>query len=170
MVKIKWFWIWQDKKEESWLHEMALKGFHLDAINFPCVYRFKQGQPSSIFYCMDFLNQASQGFEQYLQPRIESGWRLISKMNGWQYFCISAQGDDHPELPGNKAAKAEKFQRLMTFMVGFLPIMLLWFPVIDNRLTSPFYEILGVIFVLSLAVFTFSTFKIYQRISQLREL
>jgi len=48
--------------------------------------------------------------------------------------------------------------------------MLLWFPVIDNRLTSPFYEILGVIFVLSLAVFTFSTFKIYQRISQLREL
>jgi len=170
MVKIKWFWIWQDEKEETWLHEMAQKGFQLEGISLPGVYSFKQTQPTNTFYCMDIWNQQKEGFEAYLKPRTENRWKFITRMNGWLYFAKTINADEKPEFINIKPAKAEKFQRLMMFFVGFLPVMLLWYPIIDNQLSSPLYEMLGFVFIISLALFTITTFKIYQRISQLREL
>jgi hypothetical protein len=170
MKTIKWFWIWEDEKKENWLHEMAQKGYRLDAIHFPCVYSFMQIQPSNIHYRLDFWNSQRLSFEQYMQSRTEEGWKLVSKLNGWLYFCKTAKENEVPVSTNSDQAKADKYQQLMTFLVGFLPVMLLWYPIIDNRLKSPLYEILGIVFVLSLAIFIISTFMIYRRISELREL
>jgi len=30
--KIKWFWAWQDEKEEAWLSNMARDGWHLKGL------------------------------------------------------------------------------------------------------------------------------------------
>ncbi len=170
MKKIKWFWVWDDEKEEAWLREMALGGFLLEAIYPPCIYIFKSIPPKDVCFRMDFWNQSGQGLEKYLQPRTEAGWAFISKLNGWHYFCKPAEDGKMPLFADIDQNKAQKFQRLMTFLVGFLPVMLLWFPIIDNRLSSPLYELLGAVFIISLLFFIFATYKIYRRINQLREL
>ncbi len=30
VIKPKWFWAWQDEKEEAWLTAMAREGYHLE--------------------------------------------------------------------------------------------------------------------------------------------
>ena len=32
--KTKWFWAWEDEKEEAWLSEMASEGLHLETVTF----------------------------------------------------------------------------------------------------------------------------------------
>ena len=46
ITKTKWFWAWQDEKEETWLSEMAHQGLHLDDVPFPGRYQFKSGEPA----------------------------------------------------------------------------------------------------------------------------
>lgn len=170
MKKLKWFWIWQDEKEEDWLHEMARKGNHLVAIDFPGVYRFTQSQPDETCYVMDFWNRQRVGFDAYMKPRTEAGWKFISKMNGWSYFEKPLKENEIAASIDVRLAKADKFQQLMMFLVGFMPIMLLWYPILGRRIASPLHELLGVIFVVALVIFTLITFSIYKRISQLREI
>ncbi len=170
MKKIKWFRLWQDEKEENWLRSMAQKGFRLDGINFPGVYSFTKNQPADIYYVMDFWNRQREGFEAYLKPRTEAGWKLISKMNGWSYFEKPLSENEKSASINVKLAKADRFQQLMMFFVGFLPIMLLWYPILGRRIAWPLNAVFGIIFVIALIIFTTTTFKIYQRISQLREI
>jgi len=170
MKEFKWFWAWEDEKEEAWLHEMALVGNHLESVDMAGIYVFKEGKPSNAYYRLDFCNQQAKDYNAYLESFKTAGWQHVGKMSRWQYFRKTVKGNEEPELFNNNNNKADKYQRVMTFLVGFLPVMLLWFPLLDDRLHSPFYEILGALFIVLLVVFTFSTFKIYQRINQLRDL
>lgn len=45
--KFRWFWAWQDEKEEAWLSEMAAKGYHLQEPRFIGVYHFQVGDPKN---------------------------------------------------------------------------------------------------------------------------
>ncbi len=170
MKKIKWFWIWQDEKEESWLHAMAQAGNHLDAIHLPGVYSFTKCQPAETDYVLDYWNRQREGFEAYLKPRTEAGWEFITRMNGWQYFAKPREMNEKSEAIKVKLAKADRYQQMMMFFVGFLPIMLLWYPILGRRIAWPLNTVLGIIFVIALVIFTITTFQIYRRISQLREI
>ena len=47
----KWFWPWQDEKEETWLGEMSREGWHLRSVKLLCSYSFEKGEPAS-FQCI----------------------------------------------------------------------------------------------------------------------
>jgi hypothetical protein len=170
MKKFKWFWAWQDEKEEKWLHAMALAGNHLHSISLPGLYNFAAGDPSNTFYRLNYHNPQTADFEEFKNFFLSDEWHYVTKMNGWHYFSKIFDENQTPDLTTVNKAKAEKYQHVMTAFVGFLPIMLLWFPLVNNRFQSPLKEIIGALYIILLVFFTISTFKIYQRISQLREL
>lgn len=159
MRKTKWFWVWQDEKEEAWLGEMALTGWKLESVQPPWFYNFVRSKPSNAYYYLDFPNPQKIGnLNQYITEIQADGWEYVGKMGGWQYLRRIIK------------SKAEKYQHVMTFLVGFLPVMLLWFPLLDNRLCSPFYEIFGLLYIILLILFTLSICKIYRHITGLRKL
>ena len=79
VTKTKWFWAWQDEKEETWLTEMAHQGLHLDDVPFPGRYQFKSGEPADYVYRLDYLSLKTK--KQGLLPAafcrcwMGTGWR-----------------------------------------------------------------------------------------------
>ena len=53
LKKFRWFWAWDDEKEEQWLREMAQKGWHLLSVSIPGNYTFEQGAPKGYVYRLD---------------------------------------------------------------------------------------------------------------------
>ncbi len=85
MHKFKWFWAWQDDKEEFWLRTMSLKGWHLVAVKPFGSYNFKAGEKTDYTYCLDYqINKKDR--ENYLQLLQDAGWEHVGEMSGWQYF------------------------------------------------------------------------------------
>jgi len=169
-IVLKCFLPWQDEKEEAWLRSMAKSGWQLASFNRIGAYVFKQGQPADLCYRMDASPAQGKAFDDYLQSLRAQGWQYLGSRCGWQYFSMPVADGQLPPLIDDHLGKAGKYQGMMTFMVGFLPFMLLWFPLLRRRLGSLMQNVLGAIFLLLLFLFTFATFKIYRRISQLREL
>lgn len=170
MKKFKWFWPWQDKEEETWLHAMALTGWQLSAISLPGIYAFEKIEPAHIFYRLDYHNKQKMGLNKYLDSRFVEGWEFITRMNGWLYFCKNIPEDQAYQNAGDIQAKTDKLQHQMTTMVSFLSILVLWFPLFGTRLKSPFYEIGEGVYIFLLVVFAIGMIKIYRRFSQLRRL
>lgn len=123
--KSKLFWAWQDEKEEAWLHAMSLQGLHLRALPFPTRYEFEAGEPRNDYYRMDYIVDRKD-FENYLQLFRDAGWEHIGEMGGWQYFRTSTEGSTIPEIYTDRDSKAQKYQRLMTILVIFLPIFMMF--------------------------------------------
>ena len=126
MKKFKWFWAWQDEKEESWLSSMAQEGWHLKGLGFPGMYIFNSGEPRNDHYRMDFITDR-KNYQNYLQLFKDAGWEHLGEMGGWQYFRANAETNIPPEIYTDKDSKAKKYQRLMLYLVIFLPIFLNFF-------------------------------------------
>ena len=56
LKQFRWFWAWADEKEEAYLREMALDGWHFKSVTFPGYYTFEKGEPRNDFYRLDFLS------------------------------------------------------------------------------------------------------------------
>lgn len=121
--KFKWFWAWQDEKEELWLHEMAKQGLHFQSVKLPGSYLFEVGEPRDDYYRMDFIIDRKD-YENYLQLFKDAGWENLGEMDGWQYFRTEGRGNAVPEIYTDKDSKAQKYQRLMLILVVFLPIFM----------------------------------------------
>ena len=121
-TKFKWFWAWQDDIEESWLSEMAAKGYHLDHITFPCFYQFRRGEPGKFVYRLDYQTLKIKDRESYLQLFADAGWEHVGKMAGWEYFRKAYQNGEAPDIYSDVESKVSKYQRILTYLVIFLPI------------------------------------------------
>ncbi len=55
VVKSKFFWHWEDDKEEAWLTQMAKQGLHLVKPGALSRYTFVQGEPRNEIYRLDFI-------------------------------------------------------------------------------------------------------------------
>jgi len=170
MKKFKLFWIWQDEIEERWLQDLALEGCHLESIAFPGFYRFSSGKPKKISICLGFLKSTDGNLQNDLDTIHQSGWEHIGRMKGWQYLRKSAEDREKQAILDIQKTKAEKFQRMMTFLVGFLPMMLIGFPVIARKFPPPYQYIVIILLGLIIIAYTISAAKIYQRIAQLRDI
>jgi hypothetical protein len=169
ITKFKWFWAWQDEKEENWLHEMATQGYHLRTVGFPGYYEFETGEPRNDYYRMDYITDR-KGYENYLQLFRDAGWEHLGEMGGWQYFRTHGEGTSIPEIYTDKDSKAQKYQRLITILVVFLPI----FISITTRPIDPSSRFVGLYFAgkmigtFFMLLYTVAMIKIFQRIQQLK--
>lgn len=167
--KFKWFWAWQDEKEETWLHEMAKEGLHLQGMGLPGSYVFEVGEPRDDYYRMDFITDRKD-YENYLQLFKDAGWEHIGEMGGWQYFRTNGRGNAVPEIYTDKDSKAQKYQRLITILIVFLPIFftIITRPVDSTSELAGLYlagKMMGAFLML---LYVVGMVKILQRIQQLK--
>jgi hypothetical protein len=167
--KFKWFWAWQDEKEEAWLHEMAKQGLHLQRVGPFGYYEFTEGEPRYDYYRMDYIFNRKD-YENYLQLFKDAGWEHLGQMGGWQYFRTSAKGAAVPEIYTDKDSKAQKYQRLLTILVILLPM---YISLTSRRIISDgdFWTVylIGKAFLsFILLLYIYAMIRIFQRIQQLK--
>lgn len=173
--KVKLFWAWQDEKEEQWLGELSRQGLHLRQAGLFGRYLFSQGEPREYAYRLDFVTSANKN-PDYYQLFQDAGWTHVGEMSGWQYWRKEILDGKEPEIYTDNVSKIHKYQRLIAVLVIFSPITFLplmqysrWSDMTGEQgFFSILYGIGSLLFFTLTIVFSFSLFKIIQRISQLK--
>ena len=164
--KHKWFWAWQDEKEEAWLREMSQKGLHLASLGFAGFYYFTAGEPANYVYRLDFVT-ASKDYQNYLQLFKDAGWEHRGHMGGWQYFRTLAGGGELPEIYSDPDSKIQKYYRVLAYLTIFLPIMIVIFTR-DN--VPPYFAVIKLVYAVFMIVYAFAMVKLFGRIRELKRL
>ena len=170
VTKFRWFWAWQDEKEEAWLGEMSRKGYHLSSVVLPCIYRFTVGEPRNYVYRLDFQPYYKMDPEEYLQLFRDAGWEHIRMVASWQYFRKEARQGETPEIFSDVESKAAKYGRLLAFMAILATSL---FVVLILNAGTDRYPFLSGIYIFIAAVFLvliYAIFRLAQRIRQLKRL
>ncbi len=164
MKKFRWFWAWEDEKEESWLREMSQQGWHFKSVSIPHNYTFEQGEPTDYVYRLDyFIDQ--KNVEEYQQIFEDAGWDYMGKMSGWQYFRQEAVHGQELEIFTDNSSKAKKYQRLTLSLSAILPVFLFTFSIAGNGIYRAATLLMGLIFVF----YAYTMIRLLLRISQLRK-
>jgi hypothetical protein len=170
VTKFRWFWAWEDEKEESWLGEMSAVGNHLLKVGFPCFYTFTVGRPRRYVYRLDYQPGFKKDRDDYLQIFSDAGWDHIGEMSSWQYFRKEAAPGEQPEIFTDNESKVTKYKRLL----GYLGIFLapLWTMLIVQINVGRYAWVRGIqVFILFVSLFfLYAGIRILLRIRQLRSL
>jgi hypothetical protein len=122
--KSKFFWHWEDDKEEAWLQEMAKQGLHLVTPSAFGQYFFASGAPRNMAYRLDFVASGKKD-EVYFQLFRDAGWEHIGEMMGWQYWRKEIRPGETAEIFTDAESKIQKYQRVLGFLaIVFLPIFM----------------------------------------------
>jgi len=168
MTKFKWFWAWEDEKEEEWLETMSKKGWHLDHPGLPCVYHFIQGEARDYSYRLDFRTGSFKSLQEYLQICNDAGWELIGRMGTWYYFRKECRGAEKPEFFSDKDSKVQKYRRLIIFLVILLPIMINGMFNVSRSQSSGFFTGVRFFYIFILLFFSYAIIRLLLRIKKLK--
>ena len=117
---MKWFWPWQDEKEEAWLESMSAQGRHLTGVQLPCAYYFEQGEPRRCIYRLDYQLVERSKRSEYLQLFQDAGWEHLGEMSNWQYWRKPWAAGETGEIFTDQESKLKKYQRMLGYMAFFL--------------------------------------------------
>jgi hypothetical protein len=165
--KFHWFWAWDDEKEEAWLREMSLQGWHLQSYQFPSNYTFEQGNPVDYVYRLDYFTDRKDK-SNYLQLFQDAGWDHLGEMGGWQYFRKEVLDGEVPEIYSDNESKAKKYQRILLFLVIFLPIYINIL-ITPTRNSNNFMEVVSVIMAVIMFIYIYAMVRLLFRITQLKK-
>ncbi|MCU0237595.1 MAG: DUF2812 domain-containing protein [Acidobacteria bacterium] len=169
MRKFKWFWAWDDEKEEKWLEAMSGNGWHLENPGLPCVYHFIKGEPRAYSYRLDFRTGSFKSLQEYLQICRDAGWEMIGRMSSWYYFRKECRGGEKPEFFSDKDSKVQKYRRLLIFLVIFLPIMFNGMLNLSRVKDSGFLSGLRIFYAFILLFFSYAILRLLLRIKKLKK-
>jgi hypothetical protein len=172
-IKTKWFWAWQDDKQETWLEEMSRQGLHLQAIKPFGRYVFEQGEPREISYRLDF-DKSSGKDSDYFQLIQDAGWERIAAVAGWQYWRKETGEGRTTEIFTDNDSKIRKYQRLILGLSSPAPalfvIVLGMFRRFPGRHPQWFVVLTISIFAVYLLFLAVNLASILLRIRDLRQL
>jgi len=166
--KFKVFWAWQDEKEEAWLREMSLQGWHLRELPFPTVYTFERGAAQDFTYRMDFITSSTKR-DEYFQLFRDAGWVHLGQMGGWQYFRKPSADGSAPEIYTDVESKMQKYGRLLTILIIFLPIMMINLRTVTEYTNSPAGAILWGIYLVIFLIYVYAVVRIATRVMKLKK-
>ncbi len=169
MRKQKWFWGWDDEKEEAWLSEMAQQGWHLKRLVFSTVYEFEQGEPKEVTYRLDYNAIGRKEKDNYLLLFADAGWEHVGEISGWQYFRKEVQPGEAPEIFTDNESKIEKYKRLLSYLAILLPVYMVTTMSSFNHAEGGFWVAVRVISLAILILLSVAILKIWQRIKQLKK-
>jgi hypothetical protein len=165
--KYKWFWAWNDDKEEAWLSEMSRQGFHLKRVSI-ATYYFEQGEPENFTYRLDYRSLKSKEKDTYLQLFEDAGWEHIGNMNGWVYFRIKADSGEEPDIFSDAESKTGKYQRVMAYLIVLLPILLLLRPSRTDEYGF-FSIVVEATFAVFILLYTVAMVQLFRRMNKVKE-
>lgn len=116
--KFKWFWGWQDDKQEAWLEEMSREGLQMTNIKAFGRYVFKVDTTKEYVYRMDF-DRTSGRDSDYFRLIEEAGWERVIQVLGWQYWRKETSEGKSAEIFTDNESKIKKYQRFLTSL--FVP-------------------------------------------------
>ena len=173
VTKFKWFWGWQDDKQEAWLDAMSRAGLQLQNIKAFGRYVFKVNPEKGYVYRMDF-DRTSGKDSDYFSLIEEAGWEHVIQVLGWHYWRKVTSEERTVEIFTDNESKIKKYER-------FLPSLLV-------PTTAPMFIVLAlfarfpgrhpqwfVILTISLYAFWFlflgiNVIKVIQRINELKRM
>ncbi len=164
----RWFWAWDDEKEEAWLRGMAQQGWHLQAVTFPGRYHFEQGTPRDDVYRLDFFTE-HRDKAAYLQLFHDAGWEHVEEYGSWEYFRKEAVNGEAPEIFTDPESKIKKYQRLLLVLAATFPI---WSITINrlNEREGLFFQAIAFMGFLLILFYIYAIMMLLRRINQLRHL
>lgn len=124
-TKTKWFWPWQDEKEEAWLEQMSADGWRLRSVGLMGRYAFDQDRPCRFTYRLDYMLLNKDKRSEYLQIYQDAGWEYIGEMSNWQYWRKPYVAGENNEIFTDNDSKIKKYQRLLLFMAFMLLLLFL---------------------------------------------
>jgi len=177
-TKTRWFWPWQDEKEEAWLGEMSANGWHLRSVGLIGRYTFEQGEPRSYTYRLDYMLLNKDKRSEYLQIFRDAGWEYVSEMSNWQYWRKPAIAGETLEIFTDNESKIKKYQRLLLTMALMLFILVflgrnmfaggLAFKDVSSVITT-IYFIGQLLYAILIPIYVVVVVKLAQRIRQLKK-
>lgn len=167
--KFRWFWAWDDDKEEDWLQDMSNKGYHMTRVVFPGIYTFEPGENRNYVYRLDYSPDIKMK-EDYLNLFLDAGWDYLGSMNYWQYFRKEATGSDVPQIFTDNESKTVKYKRVISLLAAILPLTIINIVNLSNMSFRPVAEWLTVLMVLCLILIVYGIVKMSIRINQLKNL
>ena len=170
VTKFKWFWAWQDEKEESWLENMSEKGYHLASVKTPGFYTFIVTEPRKHAYRLDYQTFRKKDKQEYLQLFRDASWEHVGEVSNWQYFRKEVTSEETPEIFTDVESKIDKYKRVLT-IVGFFYIILI--AIMAGRISTedpyPWMSGITVFIFLVLLFMSYAIIKLATRIRQLRK-
>jgi hypothetical protein len=163
---------WDDEKEEKWLEQMAASGWHLKSVA-PYFYTFQRGDPETVTYRLDYKFTLNKDYGEYAAIFQDSGWELVSMMGNWHYYRIKTENHSTPEIYNSGRAKAQKYRRLLAFLLSFLLIYLLLFNPLrllrheDQGAFTPFYDVTLILAIVLVVLMVYAVIRIAVKIRKL---
>lgn len=169
--KTKWFWPWQDGKEEAWLEQMSRQGLHLKRADLFAQYGFTPGQPQDYTYRLDFQDQLKQkSKEEYLRLFTDAGWEHLGQMGGWQYFRKLTQPGEEDELFTDAETKIQKYNRFLAWFGLSYPSYLVVFVALWGSWPEWMMWLNVAIILIFAVLWIIVSLKVSQRLKELKSL
>jgi hypothetical protein len=104
------------EKEESWLNEMASKGYNF-VDNFLFRYLFEEATPGEYIYRIELLEHSASGIESktYIDFLKETGIECVATSGRWAYFR-KKESEGTFDLYSDIEAKIKHYKRNVSFM------------------------------------------------------
>jgi len=177
--RTRWFWPWQDEKEEAWLEKMSQEGLHLKSVQLPCIYYFDTGQPRQFAYRLDYIATDKDKMQEYLQIFQDAGWEYLGEMSNWRYWRKLVAPGETPEIFTDIESKLRKYRRLLGYM-GFFLFFLVFMGLniffhqprgdSDSRFwISVLYLVAGVLYAVVIPMYVVVVIQLLRRINQLKK-
>lgn len=167
--KFRWFWAWEDEKEEAWLRAMSNQGWHLVQATLPGWYTFQRGESVDYVYRLDFITTHERNEEYYNLFR-DAGWEHLGEMSSWQYFRIQAQDGGSPEIYTDPESKVGKYRRVASFLLIFIPILTINVINLTRIEEYPWLLPFRLFNLFMLLFFLYALYKLYRRMTTLKRL
>jgi hypothetical protein len=169
----KWFWVWQDDKQEAWLEAMSREGLHLQSIKAFGRYVFEPGEPRTYTYRMDF-DKTSGKDSDYFQLIQDAGWERVVALAGWQYWRKESQEGKTSEIFTDVESKIRKYERLIVGLAmpgpAMFVVVLGMFKRFPGRHPQWFVVLTISVFVVLLLFSAVNLVNVMLRISELKRM
>ena len=173
VTKFKWFWGWQDDKQEAWLEAMSKAGLQLENIRAFGRYIFEVDTTKNYAYRMDFDRTIGRDSD-YFRLIEEAGWEHVLQVLGWQYWRKETSEGKSAEIFTDNESKIKKYQRFLTSLFvptsGSMFIVLALFARYPGR--HPQWVVIMTLSLYAVwALFlTLNAVKVVQRINELKRM
>lgn len=164
--QFRFYWAWEDEKEEAWLRAQSQAGRRLVKVTFPGIYAFELGEPRDMVYRLDFF--AGKDQQAYRQIFEDAGWEHAGSYGSWQYFRKAAAAGEDLQIFTDRASKAEKYRRVLLTLVL---VAVLLFPNFINiliRQPGDIFQVLTFILFLFEMLMVYAIVMLLRRIRQLK--
>lgn len=129
-VVFEFFTIAQYQQEEEYLCSVHEKGWQLEKIAFPSIYRFEKCEPRKVTYRLDYNPESEKNKAEYVKMFADCGWEYLFDYMGYSYFCKGEAVDgEREEIFCDNASRMDMLKRvfrgrMVTLIILFLCVIL----------------------------------------------